>query len=199
MQKRACLAYIGPMPDSPTVRSKPRRQYAALPFRIAKGGTVEIMLITSRDTRRWVIPKGWPIRGLTDPATAAREALEEAGLVGQIGKRRLGSFLYEKRLDEERSVLCAVEVFPFKVKGQRKRWPEKKQRDGRWFPAGEAASAVAEPELGTLIERFGARPGKGSPAKSVPSTPDTSSAKLPKKDAAKPKRKPNGAKRLESA
>lgn len=149
-------------------RPKPRRQYAALPFRIAKDGTVEIMLITSRDTRRWVIPKGWPIRGLTGPATAAREALEEAGLVGQIAKRPLGSFHYEKRLDADRSVLCAVEVFPFKVKGQRKRWPEKKQRRGRWFAPEEASKAVAEPDLSALIESFAAKRGEAETFTSAP-------------------------------
>jgi 8-oxo-dGTP pyrophosphatase MutT (NUDIX family) len=135
------------MPDSAPRPPKPRQQVAALPFKRAKTGRLEIMLITSRDTRRWVIPKGWPIRGLKPSAAAAREALEEAGLVGQIAKRPFGSFLYEKRLEGGGSVLCSVDVFPFKVKGQRKRWAEKGQRDGRWFDPGEAAAAVAEPDL----------------------------------------------------
>jgi 8-oxo-dGTP pyrophosphatase MutT (NUDIX family) len=162
--------YTEAMADSQTRWRKPRQQYAALPFRRAKGGSAEIMLITSRDTGRWVIPKGWPIRGLKPSATAAREALEEAGLVGQIAKRPLGSFTYEKKLDEGLSVVCTVEVFPFKVKGQRKSWPEKKQRRGRWFAAEEAAEAVAEPDLGALIERFARKAENPSPERPSPGT-----------------------------
>ena len=176
--------YTEAMADSQTRWRKPRQQYAALPFRRAKGGSAEIMLITSRDTGRWVIPKGWPIRGLKPSATAAREALEEAGLVGQIAKRPLGSFTYEKRLDEGLSVVCTVEVFPFKVKGQRKSWPEKKQRRGRWFAAEEAAEAVAEPDLRALIERFAREgrepvsgtPGRGRPRRRRPWSPGESVA-----------------------
>ena len=86
-------------------------QYAALPFQVTAGG-LQILLITSRETRRWVIPKGWPIRGLRPRGVAAREAFEEAGLVGKIvGKRSIGSYHYSKRLMDHREWLCRVKVF----------------------------------------------------------------------------------------
>jgi 8-oxo-dGTP pyrophosphatase MutT (NUDIX family) len=128
-------------------------QYACLPFRERADGSIEIMLITSRGTRRWVIPKGWPMKGRKPHASAAREALEEAGLVGEVGKVPIGSYGYGKRLKSGEVVPCQVEVFPLKVKSQRKRWPEKGQRSLRWFNTAEAAEAVDEPELRDVIQR----------------------------------------------
>ncbi len=135
---------------------KPRLQYAALPFRFGATGEVEIMLITSRETRRWVIPKGWPIKGLEPHETAEREAFEEAGLRGCAAKRPVGRYRYEKRLQQS-TVLCEVAVYPFAVTTQRKRWPEQHQREGRWFSAEEAANAVREEDLQRLIRSFGAK------------------------------------------
>jgi len=91
------------------------------------------MLITSRETRRWVIPKGWPMRGLKPHRAAEREAYEEAGLKGHIGKVAVGTYAYEKRLANGVAVPCEVSVYPLQVTSQRKRWPEMSQRDGRWF------------------------------------------------------------------
>jgi 8-oxo-dGTP pyrophosphatase MutT (NUDIX family) len=128
-------------------------QYACLPFRERADGSIEILLITSRGTRRWVIPKGWPMKGRKPHASAAREALEEAGLIGEVGKVPIGSYGYGKRLKSGEVVPCQVEVFPLKVKSQRKRWPEKGQRSLRWFNPAEAAEAVDEPELRDVIQR----------------------------------------------
>ena len=128
-------------------------QYACLPFRKRADGSIEILLITSRGTRRWVIPKGWPMKGRKPHASAAREALEEAGLIGEVGKVPIGSYGYGKRLKSGEVVPCQVEVFPLKVKSQRKRWPEKGQRSLRWFNLAEAAEAVDEPELRDVIQR----------------------------------------------
>ncbi|OYX75023.1 MAG: hypothetical protein B7Y95_04385 [Rhizobiales bacterium 32-66-11] len=99
--------------DKPSLR---RLQYAALPYRQRQDGEVQIRLITSRETRRWVVPKGWPIKGLTPPQTAAREAYEEAGLIGAMSPAAAGLYSYEKRLPPTRSVPCDVMVFPMKVK-----------------------------------------------------------------------------------
>ena len=109
------------------------------------------MLVTSRETRRWVIPKGWPIRKLKPFATAAREAYEEAGLAGSISREAIGSFTYQKRLKSRKFVDCMVEVFAMEVSGEAKRWPEKDERERRWFEPETAARFVEEPGLADLI------------------------------------------------
>ncbi|MFS8037807.1 NUDIX domain-containing protein [Xanthobacter sp. AM11] len=143
-------------PDEPGVGNhSPRRvQYAALPYRVRRDGEVQIRLITSRETRRWVVPKGWPIKGLTPPKTAARESYEEAGLLGTVAREPIGMYTYEKRIGS-RSVLCDVLVFPLKVKRMLQKWPERFQRVGFWFSIDSAAAAVQEPELSALIRALG--------------------------------------------
>lgn len=133
----------------------PRTQYAALPWRLDDEKGVEILLATSRDTRRWVIPKGWPMKGRKPHIVAAIEAMQEAGLHGKIEKAKLGEFRYEKRMKGDASVECLVEVFPLQVERQRKKWPEKGQRVTYWFPYAVAAEQVDEPELRALILAFG--------------------------------------------
>jgi 8-oxo-dGTP pyrophosphatase MutT (NUDIX family) len=132
--------------------AEPKVQYAALPWRLGK--TLEIMLVSSRETRRWVIPKGWPMKGRKPHATAALEALQEAGLLGKIEKTPIGAYHYHKRLKNGATLLCRVDVFPLRVLRQRKSWPEKRQRITKWFPCAEAASLVHEPELSKLIMSF---------------------------------------------
>jgi 8-oxo-dGTP pyrophosphatase MutT (NUDIX family) len=128
-----------------------RIQYAALPFRCNAHSGVEVMLVTSRDTGRWVIPKGWPIAGEAPHASAAREALEEAGVVGEASRDSIGTFTYEKRLSNGTIVICEVQVFPLEVKRQRTDWPEKEEHEVRWFSLSEAAKAVQEAELSDII------------------------------------------------
>ena len=130
----------------------PGLQFAALPWRQAQG--LQILLLTSRESRRWVIPKGWPMKGRKPHLAAAREALEEAGVTGRIARKPLGSYGYVKRLKNGAPLECRVEVFPLKVERQRKSWPERHERALRWFPAAEAAEAVDEPELRKLIAAF---------------------------------------------
>jgi 8-oxo-dGTP pyrophosphatase MutT (NUDIX family) len=132
--------------------AEPRRQYAALPWRVSDG--LEILLASSRETRRWVIPKGWPMKGRKSHATAAVEALQEAGLLGKIEKTKLGSYHYQKRLRNGAVLLCSVDVFPLRVVRQRKNWPEKNQRVTEWFNPVKAAELVHEPELSELITAF---------------------------------------------
>lgn len=133
-----------------------RVQYAALPYRVRQDGEVQLRLVTSRETRRWVIPKGWPMKGIPPHKAAAREAYEEAGLLGSIASTPIGIYRYDKRLSLTRSVLCEVMVFPMKVKRYLKKWPERSQRVGFWFSIETAASVVQEPELASLILEFGA-------------------------------------------
>ena len=142
---------------------KPRPQVAALPFRF-DDGQLRMMLITSRETRRWVIPKGWLTRGLKPHRAAEREAYEEAGLKGHIGKVAVGVYTYEKRLPHGLAVSCEVSVYPLQVTSQRKRWPEMGQRDGRWLSPGEAAELVQEEGLRRLLSGFNPSP-PGEPNK----------------------------------
>jgi 8-oxo-dGTP pyrophosphatase MutT (NUDIX family) len=135
-------------------KAKGRLQYAALPFHLVEGG-VEVLLITSRETRRWVVPKGWPMKNLSPSAAAAREAFEEAGIEGSVAEGAIGAFTYRKRLRDGTSVDLLVDVFPLQVTTERAQWPEKDQRERRWFRTDEAAEAVAEPELARLIRGFG--------------------------------------------
>jgi 8-oxo-dGTP pyrophosphatase MutT (NUDIX family) len=130
---------------------EPRRQVGALPFRFGRDGTLKVLLVTSRESRRWVIPKGWPMKGRKPFQAAAREAFEEAGLRGAVGKRPIGHYLYQKRLKNLDAVLCQVKVFPLKVRKQLKHFPEEHQREMRWFTPAEAAEAVSEPGLAAII------------------------------------------------
>ncbi|GEP02258.1 hypothetical protein MOX02_02960 [Methylobacterium oxalidis] len=128
-----------------------QRQIGALPFRKGADGSFSVLLVTSRESRRWVIPKGWPMKGRKPFEAAAREAYEEAGVIGHIGKRPLGFFIYEKRLKNRDFVLCQVKVFPLEVRKQLKRWPEQNEREQRWFTPPDAADAVAEAGLAAII------------------------------------------------
>jgi 8-oxo-dGTP pyrophosphatase MutT (NUDIX family) len=109
------------------------------------------MLVTSRDTRRWIIPKGWPIAREAPHASAEREALEEAGVVGTVGRDSIGAYLYEKRLASGIVVICEVLVFPLEVMHQEDDWPEKAERTFQWFSPDDAANAVREPGLREII------------------------------------------------
>ena len=133
--------------------AKPLKQCAALPWRDPGHGT-QILLISSRETRRWVIPKGWPIPDMMSHESAAREAFEEAGIGGQIAQAAIGSYDYEKRLKDGTLVPCRVDVFPLEVMIQHPSWPEQGQRELRWFPQEDAAGAVQEPGLARLIRKL---------------------------------------------
>jgi 8-oxo-dGTP pyrophosphatase MutT (NUDIX family) len=135
-------------------KSKPHDQiqFAALPFRNGEDGRPRVMLLTSRETRRWVIPKGWPMPGHKPREVAAREAFEEAGLLGMIvGKHPIGSYHYSKQLSPHHSVLCEVKVFLFQVERQLDDWPEKAERETRWFAPSEAYNLVDEGGLAEIL------------------------------------------------
>ena len=112
------------------------------------------MLITSRGTGRWVVPKGNPIKGLDPHRAAAHEAYEEAGISGTACPTPIGSFRYVKRLKSGRERNAQVDVFPLAFVTQAEEWPEQDERETRWFRLPEAAAAVAEPELKAIIARF---------------------------------------------
>lgn len=134
------------------------RQVAALCYRTSP--RLEILLVTSRETQRWVTPKGWPMPGRADHIAAAVEAFEEAGVDGVVGDRSLGVFRYDKmlRTTEIREVTAAL--YAVEVVVLRADWPEKGQRERQWFTPAEAAEAVQEPALAALILAFGETPGR---------------------------------------
>ena len=131
-----------------------RMQYGALPYRRRDDGSIEILLLTSRQTRRWIIPKGWPIKGLKPAKSAAREAYEEAGVRGTVKAKSIGSFVYEKGLEDGLTVPCEVRVFPLLVTRQHKTWPEAHQRESKWLDLAEALPLLEEPALRALIAAF---------------------------------------------
>ena len=129
-------------------------QYAALPYRASDSSGLEVLLVTTRTAKKWIIPKGWPVEGKPPHATAAQEAHEEAGLIGRITKQAIGSYLYEKRMKNGAAVNCEVHVFPMEVTGQARRWPEKGKREVQWFSSAEAAATIEDPILSSLIRDF---------------------------------------------
>lgn len=128
-------------------------QYAALCTR-HKAGRVEVLLITSRDTGRWVLPKGWPMPGRSGAETAVMEAWEEAGVVGSITGPAVGSYGYQKGFGPDRALPCRVEVHPMRVERLARDFPEKGQRQRKWMHAKKAAKSVIEPELAALLREL---------------------------------------------
>lgn len=126
------------------------RQCAALPF-VFRGGKLRVLLVTSRETGRWVLPKGWTEKRLALHALAAKEAFEEAGVVGQVERRPIGRYRYLKRGPRDRVTPCSVRVFPLRVDRLLDDWPERRERQRRWFGLAEAAMAVEEGGLVTLL------------------------------------------------
>ncbi len=126
-----------------------KAQVAALPVRPGESG-LDVLLITSRETRRWVIPKGWPMKGRKDHQAAAKEALEEAGVAGKVRKQPIGAFTYQKRLTD-RVEPCRVMVYILEVEKQLASWREKDQRKRKWFSQREAAERISEPALASMI------------------------------------------------
>lgn len=126
------------------------RQYAALPVAEIDGET-KVLLVTSRETGRWVLPKGWSEKGLSGPDLAAKEALEEAGLLGKVSGEPFGQYTYLKWLPGGRLVHCQVEVFQMSVERLLDDWPERGQRERKWFTLAQAAKEVDEGDLANLL------------------------------------------------
>lgn len=130
-----------------------REQCAALCWR-PRGRGFEVLLITSRDTGRWVLPKGWPMKGRTAAQSAEREAFEEAGVIGSVDETCIGHFDYHKVLGPALSVPCRVGVYALRVTRLRDSFPERNTRNRKWFRPEKAAQKVAEPSLAELLRTF---------------------------------------------
>lgn len=143
-------------------KSDVRTQFAALCFRIVDGET-QICLVTTRGTKRWILPKGWPMDAQTPAAAAATEAYEEAGLIGQAFDRCLGVYSYIKPLDRTRAP-CVGMVFAVHVTQELDDWPERRQRKRKWFSLRKAAKKLEEPELSHIVLGFDPLPLLGQVA-----------------------------------
>lgn len=131
------------------MRKELSKQVAALPYR-RHGKKLEVLLITSRETRRWVIPKGWPMTGKKDWNAAATEGFEEAGIKGDVSHKSIGVYHYVKR-KKSGDLDCEVTVYPLEVEKLLKDWPEKGERRRKWFDAARAAELVDEEGLKAII------------------------------------------------
>lgn len=129
----------------------------------APDAAVEVLLVTSRGTGRWVLPKGNLSKRLPPHAAAAREAHEEAGVEGAIGAAPVGAYRYHKLLDSGVSRLVDVDVYPFAVTVELDDWPERAERERRWFARADAAAAVDEADLAALIRDFREHAPAGDP------------------------------------
>lgn len=129
-------------------------QVAALPYRLNDEGHVEVLLVTSRGSKRWLVPKGNREAGHAPHETAAREAFEEAGVIGEISDAPIGSFPWTKSGARGAERRIMVTVFALKVASRERTWPEKGQRRAVWFRARMTTEAALEPELQRLIEAF---------------------------------------------
>jgi 8-oxo-dGTP pyrophosphatase MutT (NUDIX family) len=128
------------------------RQVAALPIRRSPtSGRLEVLLVTSLRTGRWIVPKGWPIEDCSEADAVAQEAHEEAGVRGDIGPQRIGTYTYDKQRKKGLVTNVTVSVFLLQVREEEDDWPERDKRRREWLEPVEAASRVREPELKALI------------------------------------------------
>ncbi len=130
-----------------------RTQFAALCFRVVDGKT-KILLITSRNSGRWIIPRGWPMDSKTPSETAQTEAWEEAGVRGKAYELSLGLYSYIRDIRDDYSLPCVAMVYPVRVDKLEKKFPEKGQRRRKWMSPKKAAKRVSEPELAQIIKGF---------------------------------------------
>jgi 8-oxo-dGTP pyrophosphatase MutT (NUDIX family) len=132
------------------------KQVAALCWRPSQkhGSAIEVLLITSLNSKRWILPKGWPEPELGPAENAAREAFEEAGVMGKISAKPVGRYHYLKERKDGGGIPCSVEVFALEVTKQLDDWPEKNSRALSWLPLDQAAARVVEPSLRQLLKEF---------------------------------------------
>ena len=133
-------------------------QIAALPMRWDKDGNLKVLMVTSRGTGRWVMPKGWEMDGKKPWTAAEIEALEEAGAKGYIGQTQVGNYRYKKMADNGKRIECNVRVYPMIVEKLKRNWKERHQRTRHWFSPKAAAKKVNEPELAKLLMSLHKKP-----------------------------------------
>ena len=143
-----------PISISAAHKSDVRTQFAALCYRI-RNDKPEVLLITSRGTGRWIVPKGWPMDGMTPAKAALQEAWEEAGVRGRPIDQCLGIYSYSK--GGSGGLPCLALVYPVRVKSLEKNFPENGQRKRKWFSPKKAAARLSEPDLAEIVRTFDPR------------------------------------------
>ena len=147
--KKAWDEVVKPMMQRPD-----RVQVAAICYQ-GSGDARKVLLITSRDTKRWIVPKGWPIDGLDASAAAAQEAWEEAGVKpANVASEPLGEFDYDKLMDGGGIVSCSTQVFAIEVDHLEDDFPEASERTRKWVAPKEAATLVDEEGLQEILKSF---------------------------------------------
>ena len=141
-----------PLEMAPHETRDVRTQFGALCYRVRQD-KVQVLLVTSRGTGKWILPKGWPVAGASPSDAAAQEAWEEAGVEGRVMGNCLGIYSYTKA-DEDSALPCVVAVFPIKVRRLRDRYPESEQRERKWFSLKKASTVLVEPELRQMVRSF---------------------------------------------
>lgn len=149
-----------PLSIQASQKRESRSQFAALPYRVVDDA-LQILLVTSRRTQRWILPKGWPEDGLTPGQCAAKEAWEEAGVTGKAFDICLGVYSFEKFVPKAEDLPVMGLVYPVKVKKTYPSWPEAKDRRRKWFRPKKAASAVDSKELKRILKTFDPKMLKG--------------------------------------
>ncbi len=130
-----------------------RTQFAALCYRVVKGKT-KVLLVTSRGTGRWIIPKGWPQAGEAPHQAVLTEAWEEAGVKGQVQPRPIGIFSYIKEMDDEDDLPCVAMVYAVEATSVSDNYPEQGQRERKWLSPKKSAARVDAPELAQILKHF---------------------------------------------
>ena len=145
---------VAPLPVPVKKNADTLQQYGALAWRRSKRGEVKVLLITSRERGRWIVPKGWPIKGKTPARTAAREAFEEAGVIGHLPTEAIGVYNYVKIMRDGTEADCRVVLFGLEVRGTLLNWPERAERKRQWLTVPEAAITVSDTGLAQILRKI---------------------------------------------
>lgn len=125
-------------------------QVAALPWRVRRR-QLEFLLVTSRASRHWLIPKGWPMPGKSNREAALQEAFEEAGLHGHGSVGPIGSYHFQKAMHDGTELACIMSVYGMSDVVELDAWPEMEQRERRWMPQAEAIEITFDWNLARFL------------------------------------------------
>jgi len=135
------------------VLSQPQRQSAAIPYRL-QADHIEVLLVTSRTHKRWVLPKGKVPRGMPAHASAAREAREEGGVIGDVDHTAVGAYPVPVVREGQIAGEVSVPAFPLHVSLELDVWPEMHLRQRQWLAIERALKLVKDKGIRTVLRAF---------------------------------------------